>query len=426
MANDDIERADLDDEDDVDEPIDEMDGALEHYEPEKPLDAATPSRALAMRAIGHDVAPGHDQLHHYWTRGEGLAKWVASPKPWTTLVAHLTKHVGPERAKRFASRWFIEVFHYAAGSDLNRVTHGHPPRGHIVGPDRDLAWSDEERAYSRRHPYSGQKYVHGWIPVEVAAVIRHISRWHDDPNDVHDLTESVAAGATKVGPLAYGRRAHADLADFGNGTDGVITAHPGGARDADADQLSSTLARSIGISAPRVMRVSDDETAGEFVDGPTWAEREAQILADVRAYERHGSSPDAHLYGNRPPTAGALKRQRDDLERQRADMLATDAAMRLGVLDLLAGIDQRDKGTIVVTPGGVVPVQSESGWIYADGRLRYDKVQTSKADGKVAPVHRDVDGISQRPHYAVEPRGSKDPRLSRSRSRRSPLLLSVR
>lgn len=87
-----------------------------------------------IRAAGHDVTPGHDELHHYWTVGEGLAKWKFSPKPWTTLVAHLTPHVGPERAKVFASRWFHEVFGFYAGSDLNRVTHGKPPRGHKVGP----------------------------------------------------------------------------------------------------------------------------------------------------------------------------------------------------------------------------------------------------------------------------------------------------
>jgi len=86
------------------------------------------------RLAGKDVTPGHDQLHHYWTRGEGLTKWKFSPKPWTTLVALLTEHVGPEKAKVFASRWFIEVFGYAAGSDKNRVAHGHPPRGDRVGP----------------------------------------------------------------------------------------------------------------------------------------------------------------------------------------------------------------------------------------------------------------------------------------------------
>jgi len=86
------------------------------------------------RLAGKDTTPGHDELHHYWTRGEGLAKWAKSPHPWTTLVEHLTKYVGPEKAKTYASRWFIEVFGFAAGSDLNRVTHGKPPRGKHVGP----------------------------------------------------------------------------------------------------------------------------------------------------------------------------------------------------------------------------------------------------------------------------------------------------
>lgn len=95
----------------------------------------TIAQMLTMcRAAGADVTPGHDELHHYWTHGEGLAKWADSPKPWTTLVALLTPHVGLARAKVFASRWFIEVFGFAAGSDLNRVTHGHPPRGHKIGP----------------------------------------------------------------------------------------------------------------------------------------------------------------------------------------------------------------------------------------------------------------------------------------------------
>lgn len=87
-----------------------------------------------LRAAGKDVTPGNDELHHYWTRGKGLAKWKGSPKPWTTLVALLTRHVGPQKAKVFASRWFYEVFGFYAGSDLNRVTHGKPPRGKRVGP----------------------------------------------------------------------------------------------------------------------------------------------------------------------------------------------------------------------------------------------------------------------------------------------------
>lgn len=87
-----------------------------------------------FRTLGHDVTPGHDELRHYWVAGPGLAKWAFSPKPWTTLVALLARHVGLRKAKIYASRWFIEHFGFAAGSDLNRVTHGKPPRGHRVGP----------------------------------------------------------------------------------------------------------------------------------------------------------------------------------------------------------------------------------------------------------------------------------------------------
>lgn len=88
---------------------------------------------LLLRALGnpHD----EDFLHRYWTKDpRGLKKWVKSATPWTTLVAHLTPKVGVEKAKEYASRWFIQVFGYAAGSDKNRVAHGKPPRGKKVGP----------------------------------------------------------------------------------------------------------------------------------------------------------------------------------------------------------------------------------------------------------------------------------------------------
>lgn len=102
------------------------------------------SRQMALletRALGHDVTPGHDELHHYWTVGKGKRLWVDSPEPWRTLHALVTaavrkngRAVSPEQIDNWVSRWFIEVKGYAAGSDLNRVAHGHPPRGNRVGP----------------------------------------------------------------------------------------------------------------------------------------------------------------------------------------------------------------------------------------------------------------------------------------------------
>jgi hypothetical protein len=86
-------------------------------------------------AAGQDIHPGGEQFHIYWTKNkEGLAKWVDSPHPWTSLYGHLKKHMNPEMAKRVATVWFHEVFGFYPGSDLNRVTHGKPPRGKVVGP----------------------------------------------------------------------------------------------------------------------------------------------------------------------------------------------------------------------------------------------------------------------------------------------------
>lgn len=49
-------------------------------------------------------------LHDYWTQGEGLAKWVDTPHPWTTLYKHLLKHMGDEDlAKRTAADWYHDV-----------------------------------------------------------------------------------------------------------------------------------------------------------------------------------------------------------------------------------------------------------------------------------------------------------------------------
>jgi hypothetical protein len=88
-------------------------------------------------AAGADVTPGHDELHHWWTRGKGRALWVKSDEPWTTLVAQLMEHVEGltlPTAKKWASKWYIEVFGFSAGSDKARVAHGKPPRGKVVGP----------------------------------------------------------------------------------------------------------------------------------------------------------------------------------------------------------------------------------------------------------------------------------------------------
>lgn len=93
-----------------------------------------PAPPIEERAAGKDITPGGEQLHHYWTRGKGLAKWRTSPHPWTTLRNLLLEHVPKNKADRMASKWFEEVFGYTSGSDLHRVGSGKPPRGKRIGP----------------------------------------------------------------------------------------------------------------------------------------------------------------------------------------------------------------------------------------------------------------------------------------------------
>ena len=129
--------ADLDDEDLIRSEEDDLDDD-DTYDDEPSLleleaMAAEDPEDEAERALGHDVTPGHDELHHYWTRGEGLAKWVGSPHQWTTLYHHLVKYVTPEQAKRMAAAWVHEVTGFWPGSDMHRVIEGSKPRGHRIG-----------------------------------------------------------------------------------------------------------------------------------------------------------------------------------------------------------------------------------------------------------------------------------------------------
>lgn len=89
---------------------------------------------MVARTASPEGQAGAERLKLYWTKGEGLAKWAGTPKPWTSLYHHLAKYLSPERAKRTAADWFHDVFGYWPGSDLNRVAHGHAPRGNRIGP----------------------------------------------------------------------------------------------------------------------------------------------------------------------------------------------------------------------------------------------------------------------------------------------------
>jgi hypothetical protein len=57
------------------------------------------------------VATGNEgnaaRLKRYWTKGKGLAKWIKSAHPWTTLRRHLAKYIkDPGKLDRTTSAWF--------------------------------------------------------------------------------------------------------------------------------------------------------------------------------------------------------------------------------------------------------------------------------------------------------------------------------
>lgn len=74
-----------------------------------------------MATSASDVHRGNArQLHDYWTRGKGLAKWADHPHPWTALYHHLLRFLPPGEAKRTAAQWFHDVKGYWPGDQKGR------------------------------------------------------------------------------------------------------------------------------------------------------------------------------------------------------------------------------------------------------------------------------------------------------------------
>lgn len=69
-----------------------------------------------MAGVTKSRAGNGARLRRYWTKGEGLAKWAASPHPWSTLHGHLVKHIpNPDLAARLTETYYRAVFHKPSG-----------------------------------------------------------------------------------------------------------------------------------------------------------------------------------------------------------------------------------------------------------------------------------------------------------------------
>lgn len=100
----------------------------------EPAQPAQPPAVDAVRDVLLDAfdetRADHNQLKRYWLTGDGAGKWAT----WTELYGHLKRHMADELAKRVAAEWFHERYGIWPGSDANKVAHGKPPRGNVVGP----------------------------------------------------------------------------------------------------------------------------------------------------------------------------------------------------------------------------------------------------------------------------------------------------
>lgn len=115
----------------------------ESIDPDEPDEREWDEILAEMRAEGIDLDElgeprsvlDRERLHHYWTRGKGVARWLKSRHPGTTLHRLLMKHgISSRRAWEMANKWVHEVTGQWLGSDVHRVTHGSPPRGKRIGP----------------------------------------------------------------------------------------------------------------------------------------------------------------------------------------------------------------------------------------------------------------------------------------------------
>ena len=77
-----------------------------------------------------EIWPTLDGFVSFGLRG-GKAR-VPSLETLTRLVDAAVDCV--ERAKRVAAQWYHEATGRWPGSDANRVAHGKPPRGKVIGP----------------------------------------------------------------------------------------------------------------------------------------------------------------------------------------------------------------------------------------------------------------------------------------------------
>ena len=60
-------------------------------------------------AVANPKPGSRGYLKWYWTKGPGLAKWVASPHPYTALKNHLRKYLPATYLDNVVAQWFHDT-----------------------------------------------------------------------------------------------------------------------------------------------------------------------------------------------------------------------------------------------------------------------------------------------------------------------------
>lgn len=68
--------------------------------------------------------PTGSEFRKYWTQGAGLKRWAGKPHPYTSLVRLLSRHVGEQRAKGLAAKYFRKVKGIWPGERFGDNPHG--------------------------------------------------------------------------------------------------------------------------------------------------------------------------------------------------------------------------------------------------------------------------------------------------------------
>lgn len=84
-------------------------------------------------AAGVDTHSGGEGLKHWWVYGAGSTRWSTFTELYDQLRKEITD-MSDDHVKAIAASWYHLRYGIWPGSDANRVKHGKPPRGHVVGP----------------------------------------------------------------------------------------------------------------------------------------------------------------------------------------------------------------------------------------------------------------------------------------------------